>query len=112
MNQPNRERQARFDALLKRAKALGVGDEDGIKEIVAAAVDARLSDLQLDILIGAAARKTGISKKLLTEMVKKARADLKRRDEATPEAKADRTRKREAAAVAARIVRDAETTSL
>jgi hypothetical protein len=60
----------RFNELLEKAKALTGGDEEGLKEIIKAAVDIRLSEVLIESLIAAAARKTRIS-------VKAARASMK-----------------------------------
>jgi hypothetical protein len=101
-----RAKLQKFNALLERAKKLVKGDDEGLKAVLLAAVNARLSDSQIDALRSAGTRTTGI--KMTKGFVSAAQEALKRRDDASPQAKADK----KIAEKAAEIAKDAEISQL
>ena len=84
MASPNKAKLQRFNELQAKVKALDAGDDETFNEIIQNAVDGRLSDTQIELLVMSASRKS-IPVKKGREFVKKAQADLKRRDDADPE---------------------------
>lgn len=104
----NNARLQKYNELAGRAKQLLPGDDEGLKELIVAAVDARLSDTQVESLIAVAARTTQIKTATAKGFVQKAKEELKRRDAGSPKAKADK----KAAEKAAETVRKAEITVL
>ena len=93
----NSAKLQKYNELADRAKQLLPGDDEGLKELIAAAVDARLSDTQIDSLIAVAARTTKVKTQTARGFVQRAREELKRRDDSSPKAKADRKTAEEAA---------------
>jgi hypothetical protein len=120
MKAPNRKqplgaREARlqkYDQLLERAKALVKGDDDGLKELIAAVIAGSLSDTQVESLITTASRVTGIKEKTATGFVNEAKEQARRREDATPAAMEGKRRLAEAEAKATKILCETETARL
>jgi hypothetical protein len=108
MTTPREVKLKKYNELLERAKTLVAGDDEGLKELIAAAVNARLSDTQIDSLLAVAGRTTKIKAQTAKSLAHKAKEELKRRDDGSPKAKADK----KAAEAAARTVREAEIAAL
>jgi hypothetical protein len=92
MVEPRQTILRHFSELLEKAKNLDLGDDEALGEIIKAAVNARLSEAQVDSLISAGGRKTKISVKALKAVANAAREHLRRQDEAEPEARTERAR--------------------
>ncbi len=108
MSTPREVKLKKYNELLARAKTLVAGDDEGLEELIAAAVNARLSDTQIDSLLAVAGRTTKIKAQAAKTLAHRAKEELKRRDDGSPKAKADK----KAAEAAARTVREAEIAAL
>ena len=80
--QPRDAKLKKYNELAERAKKLVAGDDEGLKDLVVAAVNARLSDTQVESLIATAARTAKIKEKTARGFVQKAKEELRRRDDA------------------------------
>ena len=101
-----------FDLLLSRAKALAAGDDIGLKQLVADLLQAKFTSERAEPLLRAASKATGIGLKTVKDLLARARAELRRREEATPAAQQAALMVQEAQAKAARAERDAEVARL
>jgi hypothetical protein len=108
----NKNKLQKYNEFAGRAKQLSPGDDDGLKELITAAVDARLSDTQVESLIAVAARTTKIKPTTAKRFAQKAQDALKRRDDATPAAKDAKKLSAEAAEKAAKLAKDVEIADL
>jgi hypothetical protein len=100
--------QDEFGKLLARAEALAKGDDVGLKKLIAAMIAAKFSHERCDPILRAASKATGIGLKLCKDLTARARAALRRREDAKPTAQQAQLLVQEAAAKAAEAERAVE----
>jgi DNA polymerase-1 len=101
-----------FEALLKRAEALGANDDIGLEAIAKAAIEAKTSGLRLDKLMRAAGKASGFSLQAIKKVFDAVRAKLDREAQAQkhadPSVAAAEAAARQAALDAEKAAREAE----